>query len=68
MEIPVGQTLLTIDEAADYLRASRSTIYRMMWRGRLKGYKLGKELRFYLTDLQGLLEEVAVKKGTEEHV
>jgi excisionase family DNA binding protein len=49
-------SLLTFKEAMDFLRVSRSTIYRLMWAGQLRGYKVGSTWRFYEHDL---LEAVA---------
>jgi excisionase family DNA binding protein len=44
--------LLTFKEAMDYLRVSRSTLYRLMWLGQLTGHKVGSTWRFYRADLQ----------------
>ncbi len=43
--------LLTFKEAMDFLRVSRSTIYRLMWSGQLCGHKVGSTWRFYEADL-----------------
>jgi excisionase family DNA binding protein len=43
--------LLTFKEAMDFLRVSRSTLYRLMWSGQLRGYKVGSAWRFYQQDL-----------------
>lgn len=43
--------LLTFKEAMNYLRVSRSTLYRLMWSGQLTGHKVGSTWRFYLDDL-----------------
>ncbi len=48
--------LLTFKEAMDFLRVSRSTVYRLMWSGQLRGHKVGSTWRFYRSDL---LEAVA---------
>jgi len=53
----VGETtLLTFKEAMDFLRVSRSTVYRLMWSGQLRGHKVGSTWRFYRSEL---LEAVA---------
>ncbi len=44
-------TLLHFKEAQDYLRVSRSTLYRLIWSGQLRGYKVGDLWRFYQDDL-----------------
>ena len=48
---PHATTLLTFKEAMDFLRVSRSTIYRLMWSGQLRGHKVGSTWRFYESDL-----------------
>jgi excisionase family DNA binding protein len=55
--------LLTFKEAMDFLRVSRSTIYRLMWSGQLRGHKVGSTWRFYEADL---LAAVAVPAYTVE--
>jgi excisionase family DNA binding protein len=44
--------LLTFKEAMNYLRVSRSTLYRLMWSGQLTGHKVGSTWRFYREDLR----------------
>jgi excisionase family DNA binding protein len=44
--------LLTFKEAMEYLRVSRSTLYRLMWSGQLTGHKVGSTWRFYREDLR----------------
>lgn len=48
---PVETVLLTFKEAMEFLRVSRSTIYRLMWSGQLRGHKVGSTWRFYESDL-----------------
>ena len=55
MVMPVMQdedVLLTFKEAMNYLRVSRSTLYRLMWSGQLTGHKVGSTWRFYREDLR----------------
>lgn len=44
--------LMTFKEAMNYLRVSRSTLYRLMWSGQLTGHKVGSTWRFYREDLR----------------
>ncbi len=44
--------LLTFKEAMNYLRVSRSTLYRLMWSNQLTGHKVGSTWRFYREDLR----------------
>ncbi len=48
---------LTIDEAAEYLKCSRSTVFRRIREGELKAYKSGKLTRILKDDLDRLFEE-----------
>lgn len=41
-------------DAMKALGVSRSTLYRMMWNGRLTGYKIGATWRFYPEDLEAI--------------
>lgn len=52
-QLPVvgGHVLLTFREAMAFLRVSRSTLYRLMWSGQLRGHKVGSTWRFYEADL-----------------
>lgn len=55
--------LLTFKEAMDFLRVSRSTIYRLMWSGQLRGYKVGSTWRFYEHDLLAAVAAPSVEAG-----
>jgi excisionase family DNA binding protein len=52
MQVIQEDTLLTFKEAMNYLRVSRSTLYRLMWSGQLTGHKVGSTWRFYREDLR----------------
>lgn len=52
MQVIQDDVLLTFKEAMNYLRVSRSTLYRLMWSGQLTGHKVGSTWRFYLEDLR----------------
>ncbi len=63
--------VMTVNELAEYLRVHRSTIYRLLKKGQLPGFKIGSDWRFNVEVIdewrlrqgQGLLEEGAQKKG-----
>jgi excisionase family DNA binding protein len=38
--------VLTVSELSDYLRVHRSTIYRLLKKGQLPGFKIGSDWRF----------------------
>lgn len=48
---PDPEPLLTFKEAMAYLRVGRSTLYRLMQAGTLRGHKVGRTWRFYRSDL-----------------
>jgi excisionase family DNA binding protein len=64
--------VMTVNELADYLRVHRSTIYRLLKKGQLPGFKIGSDWRFNVEVIdnwrmqqgQGLLEEVASAEKT----
>lgn len=55
-EMPEHERLLTFRETLVHLRISKSTLYRFMQSGELKGYKVGSTWRFYLSDVQGVIK------------
>lgn len=40
-------TVLTIDDLADYLKISKSTLYKLAQEGALPGQKIGRHWRFH---------------------
>ena len=69
--------LLTFQEAADLLRVSRATMYRLMSSGQLVGHKVGRGWRFYKADIHRFvssqsqaghaLASATVATGTDIH-
>ena len=53
----VSSPLFTMKETMSYMRISRSTLYRLMWSGKLQGHKVGSTWRFYKSDLRRYLGE-----------
>ncbi len=54
-----GDELLTINEAIEYLKLSRQTIYNMVSRGDIPFLKAGRQLRFRKSALDNWLEAAA---------
>ena len=52
----MSEDILNIDEAAAFLKTSKPTFYRWLGKGRVKGFKVGREWRFYRSDLVDFLE------------
>ena len=64
MQVIQDDILLTFKEAMNYLRVSRSTLYRLMWSGQLNGHKVGSTWRFYREDLaEKVREDFALLKS-----
>jgi excisionase family DNA binding protein len=59
--------LVTFKEAMDFLRVSRSTLYRLMWSGQLRGHKVGSAWRFYRQDLLDAVATPAMQRRTDSH-
>jgi excisionase family DNA binding protein len=38
--------VLTVGEVSDYLRVHRSTVYRLLKKGQLPGFRIGSDWRF----------------------
>ncbi|MGH7905199.1 MAG: helix-turn-helix domain-containing protein [Candidatus Binataceae bacterium] len=61
--------VLTVNELADYLRVHRSTIYRLLKKGQLPGFKIGSDWRFNIEAIdrwrlrQGAAELEALAAG-----
>jgi excisionase family DNA binding protein len=51
--------LLTVDEAAEYLRVSKGSIYQRVHKGELMPIRLGRLLRFRLSALEALISEIS---------
>jgi excisionase family DNA binding protein len=65
--------VLTVNELAQYLRVHRSTIYRLLKKGQLPGFKIGSDWRFNVEVIDdwrmrqgsGLLAEEQAKTQAE---
>ena len=64
MQVIQDDSLLTFKEAMNYLRVSRSTLYRLMWSGQLSGHKVGSTWRFYRDDLRACVGHSIPMKST----
>jgi len=52
---PSDDALMTVREAAAYLRCSRATIFRFLQRGELVGFKVGQKTVVYTRDVKQLV-------------
>lgn len=44
--MPIEEQILTINELSEYLKISKSSIYKQLAHGKIPGQKLGKHWRF----------------------
>jgi excisionase family DNA binding protein len=51
------QSVMTIDELAEYLKVAKSTLYKLAQTGRIPGQKVGKHWRFHQGVIDGWLGE-----------
>lgn len=59
-EIP--ERLMTLEEVADYLRLSIHTIYKMLQKGKIPAYKVGKQWRFKKEDIDRWVKRMKSSK------
>jgi excisionase family DNA binding protein len=52
--IPASKTVMTLQETAEYLRVTRSTIHRLLKRNQIPGFKIGRHWRFRLEEIENL--------------
>jgi excisionase family DNA binding protein len=50
--LPPSRTMMTLQETADYLRVTRSTIHRLLKRNQIPAFRIGRHWRFNLEELQ----------------
>lgn len=62
---PSSGHILTFQEAMAYLRVSRSTLYRLMWSGQLRGHKVGSTWQFYTADLEATIRCADIAREAE---
>jgi excisionase family DNA binding protein len=66
--LTVGAEILTTGQAAEYYNVSPQTIYRAIKSGKLKAYKLNKDLRIKRDDLRAWFEGLAVTAQDRETI
>ena len=58
--MPASTKVLTVNELAEYLRVHRSTIYRLLKKGQLPGFKIGSDWRFNVE----VIDEWRLRQGS----
>jgi excisionase family DNA binding protein len=54
---------LTAKEVADFLKLSESTIYKLVSKGEIPGFKIGDSWRFEMEEIQ---KSIQIKKNTSK--
>lgn len=62
MGVKIGD-VLTIDDLSDYLKISKSTLYKLVREGSIPCQKVGRHWRFRKEAIDRWLEESTDKKG-----
>jgi len=65
-EMSPDDNLISLERTTKMLSVSRSTVYRFMKRNKLKGYKVGKSLRFYEKDVKALIRPIEVARAEND--
>jgi excisionase family DNA binding protein len=66
--MPLPQKAFSIKEVAQYLGVHPSTLYRMLKRGEISGFKIGADWRFNLEAIEKWrLERPPAQVATEKH-
>lgn len=67
---PEPGAVLTIEELAEYLKISKSTLYKLAQEGRIPGQKVGKHWRFRKDAIDRWLERTpdiqSARRGKED--
>ena len=61
MSVDTG-SILTIDELSEYLKISKSTLYKLAQAGKVPGQKIGRHWRFHKERIDQWLKETQIKR------
>lgn len=53
-------TLYTVEQVAEILQVTKMTVYRYIKAKKIKGYKIGKEIRIDGTDFKNFLKSIKI--------
>lgn len=57
---------LSLDDLAAYLKKPKSTLYKLLQRGKLPGHKVGRSWRFDREEVDTWIKEGGLPKGQNE--
>jgi excisionase family DNA binding protein len=60
---PQSKTVMTLQEVADYLRVTRSTIHRLLKRNQIPAFRIGRHWRFNVEAIENWCSSRASGKG-----
>ncbi len=63
---PFMARVLTLDEVARYLRVHQSTVYRLLKKKELPGFKMGSDWRFNVESIDHWLETAEAKSSLRQ--
>lgn len=65
----MNEQLMTIKETSDYLNVNEKTVYRLLEKKELQGYKIGRVWRLKKEDIDKYLKKRSnkIKKGQISH-
>lgn len=66
MTTRLPEVLFTVDSLAEYLSFSKSHVYKLAASGRIRSFKLGKELRFSSEHVVEYLQSCDSDKATDQ--
>ena len=58
--------VMTLDEVAQYLRVHQSTVYRLLKKKELPGFKMGSDWRFNVESIDHWLETAEAKSSLRQ--
>jgi len=66
--IPASKTLMTLQETAEYLRVTRSTIHRLLKRNQIPAFRIGRHWRFRLEEIENWCSSSVLTKEPKADV
>jgi excisionase family DNA binding protein len=66
--LPPSRTVMTLQETADYLRVTRSTIQRLLKSNQIPAFRIGRHWRFNTEEIETWCSSRALKKDLKANV
>ena len=65
---PQPKTMMTMQEVADYLRVTRSTVHRLLRRNEIPAFRIGRHWRFNLAEIDRWCTSRMPRENTKEGI